>query len=139
MPDYRDDQPATSDTFTVHTEPLPGGFLLTLAGALDHHTSGQLTDTLQPVLQTAAPTVWLDLAGLSFIDSTGLTCLLYTNRAVAAAGGHTVLIAPSPPVQRMLDITGIGQIFPIHPDHRTAGAAHGRQNNKKHGVAEEAE
>ncbi|MFH8804554.1 STAS domain-containing protein [Streptomyces sp. NPDC017936] len=138
MPGSRDEQSAAADTLTVHTGPLPeGGFLLTLTGALDHHTNSRLTSSLQALPQTATPTVWLELSGLSFIDSTGLTCLLQVSRAVGAAGGHLALIAPSPPVQQMLDITGIGQVLAVHPDHRTARAARGRQD-EQHGAPGEA-
>lgn len=78
----------------------------------------------------------LDLAGLSFIDSTGLTCLLHIDRAVAAAGGHTVLLAPSPPVQRLLDITGIGRILSVHPGHRPARPAPS-SHSEQHGASDE--
>ncbi|MFF8949212.1 STAS domain-containing protein [Streptomyces sp. NPDC014684] len=139
MPEYRDEQSAAADALTVHTGPLPeGGFLLALTGALDHHTSTRLTDAVQPLLQQDTPTVWLELSGLTFIDSTGITCLLHISRAAAAAGGHLALVAPSPPVQRMLDVTGIGQVLAVHTDHDAAQAAHGRQDEPHDapGVAE---
>ncbi|MGI5484665.1 STAS domain-containing protein [Streptomyces lavendofoliae] len=117
MPDHRDDSPPTPDTFTVHTETLPDqAVLLTLSGSLDHHTSPHLTDHLDTLPPTALQTVLLDLSALSFIDSTGLTTLLQIRRAAADAGGTVDLIAPSPPVQQMLNITGVDQIFDIHPD-----------------------
>jgi len=125
MPDSRDEQTAATDALTVHTGPLPeGGFLLSLTGALDHHTSPRLTNSMQSLLRAATPTVWLDLSGLSFIDSTGITCLLRLSRAATEAGGHLTLAAPSPPVQRMLDITGIGQVLTIRTGHDAAPAAH---------------
>ncbi|MFF5158030.1 STAS domain-containing protein [Streptomyces sp. NPDC000348] len=130
MPDHRDDAPATADTLTVHTAVLSDGFLLTLTGTLDHLTGARLTSSLRTVLQTSAPIVWLELSGLSFIDSTGLTCLLRARRAVSAAGGHLALIAPSRPVQRMPALTGIGRILPVHPDHRTARAVHGKRTER---------
>ncbi|MFI1533255.1 STAS domain-containing protein [Streptomyces anandii] len=126
MPDFRDEQSATADTLTMHTRPLPGGgFLLTLTGALDHHTSPRLTNAVEELLQTDARTLWLELSGLTFIDSTGLTCLLHISRAVTEAGGHLTLAAPSTPVQRMLDITGIGQVLTVRTDTYAAGTAHG--------------
>lgn len=129
MPDSRDARQAAADTLTVHAGPLPeGGFLLTLTGALDHHTSTRLTDSVRPLLRTDAPTVWLELSGLTFIDSTGLTCLLRLGRAATAVGGHLTLTAPSPPVQRLLDLTGIGQVLTVRTGQDAARAAHGGQD-----------
>ncbi|WP_336319839.1 STAS domain-containing protein [Streptomyces lavendofoliae] len=127
MPDPRDDPPPAPDTFTVRTETLPDqAVLLTLSGSLDHHTSPRLTDHLHTLPPTALRTVLLDLSALSFIDSTGLTALLHIRRAAVDAGGTVDLIAPSPPVQQMLNITGVNRIFDIHPDlhARPARAPH---------------
>ncbi|MFJ3714360.1 STAS domain-containing protein [Streptomyces sp. NPDC090057] len=133
MPHSHDEQSAAADTLTVHTGPLPdGGVLLTLTGALDHHTSTRLTTAVQPHLQTHTPAVWLELSGLTFIDSTGITCLLHLHRTITAAHGHLTLITPSPPVQRMLDTTGIGQVLTIHTHHDAAQTPHGTQDGPHH-------
>ncbi|MEU9590901.1 STAS domain-containing protein [Streptomyces sp. NPDC048193] len=117
MPGRPEHQPTTTDTLTVHVETLPDGTVLaSLTGALDHHTVDRLTDAVQPALGTTAPTVWLDLAGLTFLDSSGLTRLLHLYRAARQTGGHLALIAPGARVRRMLDITGVGQVIPHHPD-----------------------
>ncbi|MFH9084140.1 STAS domain-containing protein [Streptomyces sp. NPDC017676] len=79
----------------MHVETLSDGTVLaTLTGALDHHTVDRLTDAVRPALGTTAPTVWLDLAGLTFLDSSGLTRLLHLYRAARQTGGHLALIAP---------------------------------------------
>ncbi|MEU1466125.1 STAS domain-containing protein [Streptomyces sp. NPDC005727] len=125
MPDHQANSPGSAAALTVHTEVLPDQtVLLTLRGALDHHTSAQLTQTLHTLLRPTRPVVLLDLSGLSFIDSTGLTCLLQARRALHDVDGTIDLIAPGPPVQHLLDLTGINQVFPIHPDRSTAQAAH---------------
>ncbi|MGW7256572.1 STAS domain-containing protein [Streptomyces sp. NPDC054834] len=126
---HRDDLPATTGKLTLGTEPWgAGGFLLTVTGDLDHHTTTQLTDWLQTVLERPAPTVLVDLSRVALIDSSGLTCLLQADRAVRGAGGHLALVAPSPRVQRLMDITGLGQVFTTYPDHRVAQAAHDRKD-----------
>ncbi|WP_435271129.1 STAS domain-containing protein [Streptomyces sp. 1222.5] len=131
MPDHQADPARSEATLTVHTEALADqSVLVTLNGTLDHHTSAQLPASLHALLPAARPAVLLDLSGLSFIDSTGLTCLLQVRRAVNDAGGAIDLIAPSPPVTRLLNLTGIDQVFPIHSDRSTAQArqaTHGQQ------------
>ncbi|WP_445281873.1 STAS domain-containing protein [Streptomyces sp. DSM 118148] len=128
MPDHQSTPPDSLGTLTVHTEALPDQtVLLTLKGTLDHHTSDQLTQTLHTLLRPPRPAVLLDLSGVSFIDSTGLTCLLQARRAIHGTDGTIDLIAPSPPVRNLLDLTGVNQVFPIHPDRPTAQAAHRKQ------------
>ncbi|MDQ0584297.1 STAS domain-containing protein [Streptomyces rishiriensis] len=116
MPGHRDDGHENPDLLEVHTRPLhDGSFLLTVTGVLDHHTADRLTDALRPVLRAEAPTVLLDLSGVSFLDSTGLTRLLIASRAAGSAGGRLLLVTPSPPVRHMLEITGIDQVISSHP------------------------
>ncbi|MGW3360328.1 STAS domain-containing protein [Streptomyces bungoensis] len=123
MPDHQADPASSEATLTVHTEALADQtVLVTLSGTLDHHTSAQLAQSLHALLPAARPAVLLDLSELSFIDSTGLTCLLQVRRAVHDACGAIDLVAPSPPVKHLLGLTGIDQVFPIHSDRHTAQA-----------------
>ena len=57
--------------------------------------------------------VWLDLAKLSFMDSTGIHLLLEMD-AHARSNGHTFFIVrPSRQVQRVLDVSGVAERLPI--------------------------
>lgn len=61
----------------------------------------------------------LDLSELKFIDSSGLGALIAL-RETASEKGVEVTVRETPAsVQRILDITGVGQLFgsPPHPDH----------------------
>jgi anti-anti-sigma factor len=49
----------------------------------------------------------------SFLDSSGLRAILTTNRRLAADDGTLVLRAPSEPVTRLLEITGLGEHFTV--------------------------
>ncbi|GAA3499175.1 hypothetical protein GCM10019016_102820 [Streptomyces prasinosporus] len=125
MPGHPPHDHRTSDTLTVRSETLAGGsFLITLTGAVDHHTAGRLTEALQPVLNTTGPLVDIDLSGVDFLDSTGLARLLQAHRAVRGRGGRLTLIAPGETVRRMLDITGIGKVIPCCPDRPAAHRDH---------------
>lgn len=90
-------------------------FLVTAAGALDLDTAPQLSDALRPLLDAGGHTALVDLAAVTFLDSTGLTCLIAAYRTTMDTGAHLALIAPSPPVQRMLDLTGVSQVLPSSP------------------------
>jgi STAS domain-containing protein len=55
--------------------------------------------------------VELNLADLDFVDSAGIRCLLNCRSAVETAGSRLVLVEPSPQVVRVLDITGLFDVF----------------------------
>jgi len=61
-----------------------------------------------------APLV-LDLRQVSFMDSTGLRCLLDTDREVAATGGRLEVLVEGIP-RRLLEVTGLLERFEPVPD-----------------------
>lgn len=59
--------------------------------------------------------VVIDLAGVSFIDSSGLRSLLDAARRAHARNSEVVLRSIGPEVSRLLDLTGAGSQFRIEP------------------------
>jgi anti-sigma B factor antagonist len=106
----------------VHVRSLDADrFLVTVVGALDLHTAPELGDALQRLLHVGAHTVLVDLSGVTFLDSTGLTCLIAAYRTTRNTGARLALIAPSPSVRNMLELTGVDRVLPSYP---TPDAAH---------------
>jgi anti-sigma B factor antagonist len=59
----------------------------------------------------------VDLSGLTFIDSTGLSSLDRLARTLSAQGCHlTYLTAPDGAVSRILHLTGMDQVLPMAGD-----------------------
>ena len=81
--------------------------VLTLAGELDPHTAPALAEELDDAIGGGATTVVLQLAELSFIDSSGLRVVISAHRRLDEAGGRLVLRTPSDTVRRLLEITGL--------------------------------
>ncbi|MFD7768999.1 STAS domain-containing protein [Streptomyces sp. NPDC059787] len=112
------DQPAPDDPredLQVSARPLGAGrHLVTVEGALDLHTASQLSDVLQPLLLTGGRRVLVDLSGVAFLDSTGLTCLIAAYRTARNTGARLSLIAPGERVRRMLAVTGTDQVLPSY-------------------------
>ncbi len=82
-----------------------------IRGDLDAETAHHLEDAIDDVVAQGQDTVTLDLAGLEFVDSSGL-------RSMVLARGRTgerqvVLRSPSDSVVRLLDITGLSDAFVI--------------------------
>ena len=62
----------------------------------------------------------LDLTGLSFCDARGLSALVRIANDADAAGCRYALIAPRPPVVKMLRIGGLSQRLPTFASIRDA-------------------
>jgi anti-sigma B factor antagonist len=87
-----------------------------LSGELDLYTSPRLEDELEG-LESSKTTVVLDLADVSFLDSTGLRALWQIRQQVAAAGGTMLLRSPSASVMRVLATTKLDKVFEfVSPD-----------------------
>jgi anti-sigma B factor antagonist len=93
--------------------------LLDVAGELDLATAPSLTAALQAALASGAREIWIDLSGVTFMDSSGLHALLAV-RDQLHDGRRLVLIAPPGRVRRLLELTGVDGIFAVFADHRGA-------------------
>lgn len=102
----------------------PGELLVTVAGAgpecevrllgeLDLSTAPQLRDELARLAAGGATLVTVDLSDLGFIDSTGLSVLITGLKRFRQQGGELALRSPSPSTRKVLEITGLTEVFPI--------------------------
>ena len=55
----------------------------------------------------------LDLRGLSFIDSSGLHLLIALDQRAQRDGFQLALVAPAPPVDRAIQVSGLGKALPF--------------------------
>jgi len=88
---------------------LTGGW--TLAGEIDAFSSAELAEAFTQTPAVADGVIEVDVAGITFIDSSGLRVLLELADRVAAAGGRVALRNPSAVVSRIIEITGLETTF----------------------------
>jgi anti-anti-sigma factor len=81
-----------------------------LAGELDLATASDL-EALTSTLCTQAAEIIIDLRGLSFMDSTGLQVILRAREMCAERDCGFSLIAGSPGVQRLFELTGLLEVL----------------------------
>ena len=80
--------------------------VLVLSGEIDSYTAPLLAERLaDPAVEV------VDLAAITFIDSTGLRALLQADRSKRDDGARFELRSPSAPVQRLLEISGLAGHF----------------------------
>lgn len=91
--------------FAVHVTRGPSLAEATLHGELDLATVSVLREVLATAATTRAMYVTLDLSRLTFIDGAGLGTILDARRALRSHQGDLTILAPSPCVRRILEIT----------------------------------
>jgi anti-sigma B factor antagonist len=105
--DVRDEYRGTSDQLTIGLEPDPQGIRITLVGEVDLATVGELDRLLDDLAQCGHSRLLVDLHGLEFMDSTGLTSIMRAVRAADANGHRLTVSRGSPHVQRLFELAGV--------------------------------
>ena len=92
---------------TVSTE--AGVRVVAVSGELDLDTMGELNEAL--AVGNGAATTVVDLRGLTFIDSSGVSGVLSAARR-ARDGGERLVCIPGPPqIQRVFELTGVDTVL----------------------------
>ncbi|MEU6371141.1 STAS domain-containing protein [Streptomyces sp. NPDC046931] len=102
----------TMTDFRVHVSKFPGRCVVTLVGELDFDTCPQVTQATDVMIMRGR-TVSLDLAGVSFMDASGLGLLQCLRRRAGAEDGVLELCGLQAQPQRVLDLTGTRTHFRI--------------------------
>jgi anti-sigma B factor antagonist len=102
--------------FEVRTAAVtPSTYVVSVMGEVDSFTAPALEKELDWVLGDGASNAVVDLAGVGFIDSTGLRVLLKALPRFTKRGGNLVLVSDDRRVLRTLEITGLDRTFMLEP------------------------
>ncbi|MCG8917278.1 STAS domain-containing protein [Actinokineospora sp. PR83] len=86
--------------------------VVSVTGEVDLATAPQLEAELSDALATPGATgVRVDLAGVEFMDSAGLRVLVAALRTAEEGGRTLTLAAPHDRVRRIIEITGLSEVF----------------------------
>jgi anti-anti-sigma factor len=103
----------TRALLTCECRPVaPGCERVIAVGEIDLSTGSRLTDALRGA-QARAPSVVLDLSGVTFIDAGGARILLAADRHARAAAGTFAIAHPEPPVERVLQLVAADRTLVI--------------------------
>ena len=95
---------------------LDGGVaVVKVIGDLDVFTSGEFREGLLRVISDESErSLVVNLAGVSFIDSTGTGVLVGVWHRVRATNGLLAVAAPSRQARGILEMTGLARTFPVY-------------------------
>jgi anti-sigma B factor antagonist len=94
----------------LQISPTPTGWRLD--GEIDAHSAPALAEALATL---PAGDVLLDVAGVTFMDSSGLRILVDASARAAAGGGRIVLVSPTNAVVRIVEISGLQDHLTLRP------------------------
>jgi anti-sigma B factor antagonist len=98
----------------LSTRECDGHVIVALRGELDVLDAAGVAGTLATIT-VRQPRVIVDLAGLEFIDASGLAALVSARKHARHAGGDLLLAAPQRRVLRVLAVTHLLDLFSVHP------------------------
>jgi anti-sigma B factor antagonist len=106
----------------LSTRECDGHVIVALRGELD------IADAVSVAAAVAArePEIIVDLAGLEFIDSSGVAALARGRTQARHAGGDLRLAAAQQQVLRVLTFTRLIEVFPVHASVDEAAGSAGR-------------
>jgi anti-sigma B factor antagonist len=91
-----------------------GVSFLTVAGDIDLATAKSLKAAGEKALSEVCGTLRINLAGVTFLDSTGLGALIHI-RNTAAPTTTVILENPTQQTLRLFEITGLDKVFILRP------------------------
>jgi len=107
----------------IAMEELAGGVTrVILDGRLDIEGAAAL-DLQMNALLPGQKTILMDLQKVSFLGSMGLRSLVGPARSIKSRGGKMVLFAPNEMVEKVLKISGIDTMIPVHHELQSALSA----------------
>jgi anti-sigma B factor antagonist len=105
----------TAPRLAVRERHEPCASIVVVAGQLDLATVPRLRAALDRAVRRRDPVVTVDLTGLEFIDSVGLSALLNAARRLTRAGGRLRVVCPPGQVRRTIDHARLTSTLGVAP------------------------
>ena len=110
----------------LNTRKVDGHIIVEVSGKLDSGDSClQLRELTRRIAVDGGCYLVLNMAGITYMDSTGLGLLLSIYATIRNQGGDLKLLNVSPRVQELLKITNLIHVFEIFDDENRAVAKKG--------------
>jgi len=106
--------PSGMDILTAHIGEQDGVVVVSIAGELDMLTVQKVTPLLDDAITRGKPVI-VDMSALSFFSSSGLSLLARLDEQRRQERADVRLVADQRVVVRPLHLTGLHDLFPLHP------------------------
>ena len=106
----------------LETRVVDGTAVVALTGDVDLQSSPAVRQQLLSSFDNYSRVV-VDLAGVTYIDSSGVASLVEAFQLARKKGGYFALVSVSAAVMRVLSLARLDRVFAIHPTVEAAVAA----------------
>lgn len=96
--------------------------VVTISGKLDAAVASRARDRLRGLIEAGRKQLAVDLSGVAFIDSSGLSALVTAFKAARNGGGDVALCGLQPTVRSIMELTRLHHVFGIFGDVSAAVA-----------------
>jgi anti-sigma B factor antagonist len=87
--------------------------MVVLTGEIDISTSSRVREALMAISHSGEISVVVDMANVTFMDSTGLAALVGPLKRFRSMNGGVALRSPNKSVLKVLELTGLTRVFTI--------------------------
>jgi len=100
----------SEEQVNVDVAPCGEGVLVRVVGVVDALSLTEVSRELTDAQRGSGP-VYVDLGGVTFMDSRGLGSLLAANERSREGAAPIRIFRPSEAVRRLLDVSGVGPVL----------------------------
>ncbi|MEI6229479.1 MAG: STAS domain-containing protein [Actinomycetes bacterium] len=98
----------------VTTRQESGCTVVTVVGEVDVYTAPTLDEALSATLAEGNTCVVVDMTGVDFLDSTGLSVLVKALKRIREADGSLDVVVSVDRVAKVFRLTGLDKVIPLH-------------------------
>lgn len=105
-------RPAEGGKMEISCKKQGGRVVAKLSGELDHHSAPQAREALSRAMhKEPAAALVLDMAGVTFMDSSGIGVVLGRLKELQRTGGSLTILNPSAQMKKILKMAGLGDLI----------------------------
>ena len=94
--------------------------IVDMVGEIDLNAVARIRDTLGDLTKAASPQIVVNLAGATYIDSSGLGVLMGARRDALKGGGRLALCGMTKDVRMVFELTRLNKFFEIYDGEAAA-------------------
>lgn len=112
-------------SYAVSTRADGKTHIVSVTGSIQWEHADEFQDYLPTLINAEMPNVVLDFAALNFINSSGLSAMLAAHRQAREHDGEVRLVTKQGDILRLLQLTRVDALIPVHETVEDALAALG--------------
>jgi anti-sigma B factor antagonist len=97
----------------LEATPVDSWMVLTVGGEIDLNTAPQLKQRIGTLIEQGHHQIVVDLEGVEFIDSTGLSALVSGVTRAGESNGELAVVCTQPQFLRLLALTGLDKVLKV--------------------------